>query len=486
MATVITSECINCGACEPECPNAAIYQGGVEYELNGIKHPALAQDVFYIVPEKCTECVGFFEKEACAAVCPVECCIPDPQRPEAEAALLARAQQLHPQRKFAIPYPSRFRQGNGAPAPEAESAPDPPPAAGRSGDVVPATAPPVTPAVKPTPALAVTTPAAAVPPPPPGPPPPSPPPAPAQTPPPGASPAPAMSLGELPGTFEDAVARLGGAHADAPVRRKWFAALMQPFLGALSDARKRAIEAAVGDAQFFTAAGATVMNLLYNAVVYPVSVLVAGVLFGTEAFSGTRMLAWIAAGLLVALVEGALRLGAMARRADAGRQVLYRGAWYGPLVALVFWPWTRTLRPSEWRGTVGWDGFYGNAFEDRIERERRYGEVYTLKELGNGFLLEVEFPRRVPPSAQKEAFGVPDAMPDYRFEVGLDGGFFVVHGHVADPALRRLAAVSPAFPPDFTTNVELPAPVRGFKHRVRNKVLEVVLLKNGEGARSVA
>ena len=31
MATTITSECINCGACEPECPNTAIYAGGVPY-----------------------------------------------------------------------------------------------------------------------------------------------------------------------------------------------------------------------------------------------------------------------------------------------------------------------------------------------------------------------------------------------------------------------------------------------------------------------
>ncbi|HKX52102.1 MAG TPA: 4Fe-4S binding protein, partial [Candidatus Binatia bacterium] len=27
MATMITNECINCGACEPECPNNAISQG---------------------------------------------------------------------------------------------------------------------------------------------------------------------------------------------------------------------------------------------------------------------------------------------------------------------------------------------------------------------------------------------------------------------------------------------------------------------------
>jgi len=91
MATVITEECINCGACEPECPNTAIYQGGVEYEWQGKKHPALKTEFFYIVPEKCTECVGFFDQEACAAVCPVDCCVPDPERPESEELLLERA-----------------------------------------------------------------------------------------------------------------------------------------------------------------------------------------------------------------------------------------------------------------------------------------------------------------------------------------------------------------------------------------------------------
>lgn len=31
MAIIITEECINCGACEPECPNTAIYEGGAEW-----------------------------------------------------------------------------------------------------------------------------------------------------------------------------------------------------------------------------------------------------------------------------------------------------------------------------------------------------------------------------------------------------------------------------------------------------------------------
>jgi ferredoxin len=110
MATYITEDCINCGACEPECPNAAIYQGGAEWDLDGVKQPAITADIFFIVPEKCTECVGFHDKEACAVVCPVDCCVPDPDRPESESALLERAKKLHPERIFAQDFPSRFRQ----------------------------------------------------------------------------------------------------------------------------------------------------------------------------------------------------------------------------------------------------------------------------------------------------------------------------------------------------------------------------------------
>ena len=114
MATMITSECINCGACEPECPNTAIYQGGVEWDSNGVKHPALADGIFYIVPEKCTECVGFYDHEACAAVCPVDCCVPNPEIVESEAVLIARAQQLHPETTFGGDFPSRFRKEGAA------------------------------------------------------------------------------------------------------------------------------------------------------------------------------------------------------------------------------------------------------------------------------------------------------------------------------------------------------------------------------------
>jgi ferredoxin len=81
MATFITEECINCGACEPECPNDAISEG---------------DDIYVIDPNLCTECVGFHDHEACQAVCPVECCLPDPGNVETEGVLISRASALHP------------------------------------------------------------------------------------------------------------------------------------------------------------------------------------------------------------------------------------------------------------------------------------------------------------------------------------------------------------------------------------------------------
>ncbi len=95
MATHITEDCINCGACEPECPNEAISEG---------------DEIYVIDPDLCTECVGFHEYEACQAVCPVECCLPNPERREDEDLLITRARKIHPGKNFGDDFPSRFRK----------------------------------------------------------------------------------------------------------------------------------------------------------------------------------------------------------------------------------------------------------------------------------------------------------------------------------------------------------------------------------------
>ncbi len=114
MAIIITDECINCGACEPECPNTAIYEGGVEWSINDgtsitgmyklengnmvdatAPQKPVEDDYYYISPDKCTECQGFHEEPQCAAVCPVDCCVPDEDRVETVEELLAKKANLH-------------------------------------------------------------------------------------------------------------------------------------------------------------------------------------------------------------------------------------------------------------------------------------------------------------------------------------------------------------------------------------------------------
>ena len=59
------------------------------------KFAPISQEVYYIVPDKCTECMGFHEEPQCAAVCPVDCCVPDPEKVENEEILLERKSRLH-------------------------------------------------------------------------------------------------------------------------------------------------------------------------------------------------------------------------------------------------------------------------------------------------------------------------------------------------------------------------------------------------------
>lgn len=114
MAIKITEECINCGACEPECPNNAIYEGGAEWKFSdgtnvkgmfkmmdgtevdaNAAQPPKSMDLYYIVTDKCTECVGFHDEPQCASVCPVDCCVDDPDFRESKEELLAKKDKMH-------------------------------------------------------------------------------------------------------------------------------------------------------------------------------------------------------------------------------------------------------------------------------------------------------------------------------------------------------------------------------------------------------
>jgi ferredoxin len=79
VALKITDECINCDVCEPACPNQAIAQGPVIYEID---------------PARCTECVGHHDLPQCRVVCPVDCIPLDPAHVETRDELMAKYRKL--------------------------------------------------------------------------------------------------------------------------------------------------------------------------------------------------------------------------------------------------------------------------------------------------------------------------------------------------------------------------------------------------------
>ena len=67
---------------------------GSEIDADAAQAP-LAMDAYYIVTDKCTECVGFHDEPQCASVCPVDCCVDDPDFRESKDDLLAKKGRLH-------------------------------------------------------------------------------------------------------------------------------------------------------------------------------------------------------------------------------------------------------------------------------------------------------------------------------------------------------------------------------------------------------
>jgi ferredoxin len=66
MSVIITDTCISCDACLDECPTGSI--------VDNDENPT-GEDIYYVNPLTCTECVGDNDAPACADACPTEGCI---------------------------------------------------------------------------------------------------------------------------------------------------------------------------------------------------------------------------------------------------------------------------------------------------------------------------------------------------------------------------------------------------------------------------
>ncbi len=438
MATMITSDCINCGACEPECPNNAISQG---------------DPVYVIDPLLCTECVGFHDYEACAAVCPVDVCVTDQNNLESEEVLIARARALHPETILGESFQSRFRKG-------AVATSEPAPA-------VPAKAPAVAPLAAPKPAVA---PVAAK--------------APPQVVPPKPAPVkkeprPKKTFpNELPVSFDAAQKEYqSGTSAQSGLFRLAII-LLQPVIGALPHGIKKQIEEAV-QSPLFTAAGSSAVNIVHNAVLYPLACALFAVIWNHDpaVIFSKDINGYFLVGILIATLEAMLRLKDGLFKAKPAEEMKFPPAIYGPLLVPVAEIFLKKRLGMVRELPIPVDGFYCDGFVDKLERERRYGNVYTVEDRGGAFLLRMQFPRWIPEIGVASRDQLPDEMPDYDYDLALKDGELVVKGKCVDDKVRKISSSVGAFPPEFTTTIPLQQRITGFAHHFDDKLLEVLLVK---------
>jgi 4Fe-4S binding domain len=446
MATMITSECINCGACEPECPNNAISQG---------------DPVYVIDPILCTECVGFHDYEACAAVCPVDCCVTDPNNIETEEVLIARARSLHQDVDFGEGFQSRFRKAN---AEQKSVAGMRQPASPPKATVAPAE-PKAVPTLKPVVSPAPTKPLA---------------------PPATSKPPPVIKKevrpkksfpSEVSASFEEISNQYRSSGFLSKGLAKALVIFAQPLLGALPHDTKKKLEVAV-QSPWFSAAGSTGLNIVHNAIIYPVvCMVVAVILYGPAVLFSQEINNYILVGISLAVAEGIYRLKDGILRAKPVEEMTFSASVYGVPLGMV-------LRPVLERHTgiirdvpIPVDGFYSKGFIEKLERERRYGNVYTIEDRGGALFLRLEFPRQLPDIGLAVRSQLPDEMPEYDYDLALKDSQFIIKGKCLDEKVRKISSSIGAFPPEFTTIIPLRERVVGFAHRFENKLLEVFLLK---------
>jgi hypothetical protein len=382
--------------------------------------------------------------------------VPNPDIPETHDVLLTRARALHPEAAIPDDAPSRFKKEGGA---EGAAAPVAPTPAATTSAAAPVAA---APAARPAAARGKVEKAVAKP---------------------KVARVARTYPGELPAEYEAIATELGSPRrrVHGIVGRLGLIAIgaLQGVYGAASGAALRGLEAAISDHRFFRAEFAVAANVFLNVMLYPVLCGGVAIALGRAGLFTADMRWWVALGFIVALGEAAWRLRESFFRGVPLAETTPRGALYGLLLLPVIAVTKALVGTRGASSGIGFDGFSAGEerYDDKLERARRYGDVYNLEERDDAYVLRVEFPRRVPPTSLGAQLGLPAEMPDYDFDLALREGTFVVHAKVIDPNVRKLTAVAPAFPGEFTTRVALRDPVTGFRHRYQDKTLEVILPK---------
>jgi hypothetical protein len=282
---------------------------------------------------------------------------------------------------------------------------------------------------------------------------------------------------ELPISFEEATKQYAGTGTTMPGPVRLAVILLQPVIGSFPHSIKKRLEATM-QTPLFTAAGSTAANIGLNAVLYPlIAIAFAAGFKGPEIIFSHEINNYILVGLLVAAAEGIFRLRDGIFRARPAEEMTFPAAVYGVPLGLLaqalLAKYTGLVRDVP----IPVEGFYSKGFVDKRERERRYGNVYTVEDRGGAFLVRMEFPRRMPDIGIASRDQLPDEMPDYDYDLALQDGQLVVKGKCTDEKVRKISSSVGAFPPEFTTVIPFRQRIAGIAHQFENKLLQVLVVK---------
>lgn len=127
--------------------------------------------------------------------------------------------------------------------------------------------------------------------------------------------------------------------------------------------------------------------------------------------------------------------------------------------------------------------------EDQWERMKRYGMASSFSDEGDHYLWKFDMPNQVPNHELKFKWGLPEAMPDYAYDVTVKGKHAMIKAKCEDEQVRKLSGWMNSFPMMFYKDVYTDVPLKGHKEKYdpETKVLTITLEKDlPEAAASAA
>ena len=116
--------------------------------------------------------------------------------------------------------------------------------------------------------------------------------------------------------------------------------------------------------------------------------------------------------------------------------------------------------------------------EERLDRDKRYGNARALYEQEDRFVLRFFLPEKTPQHPYRYRYGLPEEMSTYDVIATLKDGRVFVTAKIADSNIAKLCGHANSFPDQFSVEYVFPKPISSVSvQRQATHVVDVVAVK---------